>query len=142
MPSAKALLLTTWIPLLALSGCTGDAPEATTILVDFPDSDADIEASITLEQIRQEAGGEPPSAYHQLQAWSKATEISIEVREFTFGHCLDRINSLPEVAGCSAESNAYWALAVNGQVSSVGMDEVQLREGDTVSWTLTASTFE
>ena len=118
-----------------LAGCTGNGAATTRIVIDFPEPHADVDAKVTLASIR-DVGAEP-NAHHQLLAWAANSGTQVDVHEFSFGHCVDAIDHLPETPGCSAGSPAYWALSFNGQEAASGMDEILLADGDVVAWTYT-----
>lgn len=119
----------------ALAGCTGANADATRIVIDFPDGHADVDDHVTLAAIAK--AGDEPTAHVQLLAWSAATDTPVDVREFSFGHCVDAIDHVPETPGCSPGASGFWALSLNGQEVSSGMDEVLLADGDVVTWTFT-----
>ena len=121
----------------ALAGCTGTEAAATRIAIDFPDPREDVEATVTLDAIAGHAQDGVPSAYAQLLAWRDASGTSVDIQEFSFGHCVDAIDGVPETPGCSPGAPGYWALSVNGEVAASGMDEIVLAQGDTVTWTYT-----
>lgn len=128
-------LLAALLAATALAGCTGDDAPAARLVIDFPEPHADVDAKVLLADLADPAGA--ATARGQLLAWAAATGTDVDVAEFTFGHCVDAIDGLPTKPGCSPGSEAYWALAVNGQAAASGMDEVLLAAGDVVTWTYT-----
>ena len=128
-------LLAALLAFTALAGCTGDGAASTRLVIDFPEPRADVDAQIPLADVAGQAG--TASARGQLLAWGAASGTDVRIAQFTFGHCLDAIDGLPTKPGCSPGSEAYWALAVNGQAAASGMDEILLADGDVVTWTYT-----
>lgn len=128
-------LLAALLAATALAGCTGDDAPAARLVIDFPEPHADVDAKVLIADLADPAG--TATARGQLLAWAAATGTDVDVAEFTFGHCVDAIDGLPTKPGCSPGSEAYWALAVNGQAAASGMDEVLLAAGDVVTWTYT-----
>lgn len=134
-PNALLALLLT---VTALAGCSDDGEAATRIVIDFPAPHADVDDQVPLAASQEAAGADlAVNARHQLLAWSLATGTDVDIREFSFGHCLDAIDHVPPTPGCDPGAAGYWALSLNGEASQVGMDEVVLDAGDVVTWTYT-----
>lgn len=132
-----AILAATLSLTAALAGCS-DGAAATRIVLDFPDGHADVDAKVPLADIDDAAVSDGVrSAHAQLLAWSAASGTSVDIASFSFGHCVDAIDHLPETPGCSAGATAYWAMSVNGETTASGMDEILLSDGDVVTWTYT-----
>jgi hypothetical protein len=134
MPVALVAALALATSML-LPGCTNGAAASTRIIIDFPDPHADVDDAVPIAKI--EGIGSEVNAHNQLLAWAAATGTDVDVSSFSFGHCVDAIDHLPETPGCSMGATAYWALSFNGQEASSGMDEILLADGDVVTWTYT-----
>lgn len=124
----RAPLLAAIVPAMILAGCTSQDPAMTRLVIDFPAGHSDVDALVPLAVAA--------NAHEQLLAWSRASGIPVAIQAFSFGSCLDSIDGLPEVPGCSMEASAYWALHLDGEVAEVGMDDAQLVAGQVVMWTL------
>ena len=133
----RPTLLLAALVATALAGCSADAA-ATRIVIDFPEPHPDVDDAVALAAIQDAAGASAPlSAHAQLLAWSLRSGTDVDISAFSFGHCLDAIDGLPTKPGCSPGAEAYWSLAVNGEVVASGMDEIVLAAGDVVTWTYT-----
>ena len=130
-------LLALVLTVTALAGCTGDGVPSTRIVIDFPEPHADVDDKVPFADLVPEGTEVGVNARHQLLAWSVATGTDVDIREFTFGNCLDAIDHVPPTPGCDPGAAGYWALSLNGETSQAGMDEVVLHAGDVVTWTYT-----
>lgn len=133
-PNALLALLLT---VTALAGCSADAEASTRIVIDFPEPHADVDDRVLVADLQTDGLDVAPNARHQLLVWSVATGTDVDIREFSFGHCLDAIDHIPPTPGCDPGAAGYWALSLNGEPSQVGMDDVLVRDGDVVTWTYT-----
>lgn len=163
MSRTAATALLTLAILAALAGCaTPDAPDRTGttpatdtgpqtahIAVRFgpwedathPPSDADLPVGERAAESFYGAAAHPPfySAFDQLVQWASTLRHDLKVGPPTsFGFCLDRIDGVPAPGGCEQGAVGYWNLKVNGVDSMVGMDQVEVKPGDTVTWTAVA----
>jgi hypothetical protein len=148
-PRTLRTLLAACLVLLgavALAGCT--AGSATTHLeVHFAGKADDVSADVrsdlssrpTAERYKADRIPHPDgySAHDQLEDWAKQEKGAYTATAFNSsfgaGYFLDSISGV-----ATDGASAYWALAINGLVSDVGMSEALLKDGDVVTWTYTA----
>lgn len=130
-PAATLLALLTAAAALAGCSSTPTGPHSH-IHFGFAGAAADIDADVAMP-----AGATNETAYRQLQDWRQASGHDTSVTSFSFGHCLGQVDKMPDPDGCGSDAKAYWNLAVDGANATVGMDDVVLRAGDRVDWTLT-----
>jgi hypothetical protein len=136
-----------------LAGCvegddSGSSLDATFLEVRFGghhpqgDVEATIEASLssrpTADQYRRDGIPHPDgfTAHDQLEAWR--LEYGRTYAATSFNGSFGAGYFLTAIDGVTADgTTAYWALAINGQASDVGMSEAVLAEGDSVTWIYT-----
>lgn len=138
-------LVLAFVAATLFSGCV--APDTATITVDFAgerptdpqvftDEPAFYEGDRPSQRFYDEAGAEHPgyySAFDLVVDWADDEGLDIEAtHDDQFGFFLASIDGLP-----AADSTYFWALEVNGEASTVGMEQVEVQDGDAITWTLT-----
>lgn len=133
--------------LVPFAGCSDDGAATTRLEIRFAGKAADVATDVSsdlssrpTQPLYDEAGiahADGYTAHDQLWDWKTAAGSDVEAESFngSFGAGF----FLVSVAGVEADgTEAYWALSINGQESSVGMSDVVLHDGDTVTWTYTS----
>jgi plastocyanin len=136
------------LPLLlaAFAGCAGSGAQTTHLIVYFSGQAADLHVDVASHLDERPSKGEYDkanlthpdfyNAHDQLAEWAKATHSTYEAQSFngSFGSGF----FLTAIAGVAADgASAYWSLALNGVDAAVGMSDLQVHAGDTVTWSYT-----
>lgn len=128
----------------ALAGCAAPAKATTHLTIDFFGAvRPSLESVLPFDdQARPAAalytgnGTTHPAFYNaldQLVDWRHAGGPPLRITHSQYGFFLEAIDGIP-----AAGASTFWILSVNGAESLVGMDQVQLHEGDRVTWRLTS----
>ncbi|MCA1819461.1 MAG: hypothetical protein ABR562_06740 [Thermoplasmatota archaeon] len=140
-----AALASAALAFALLAGCsTPSAPaaETTSITVAFSDSAQTARLPFGPHAAQSHYDGTSAthpafySAFDQLAQWAGAGHTLKLEPPTQYGFCLDRIDDRPAPGGCEGGAVGYWNLAVDGANATLGMDQVELRPGDSVVWTL------
>ncbi|HET6399387.1 MAG TPA: DUF4430 domain-containing protein, partial [Candidatus Thermoplasmatota archaeon] len=106
-------------------------PDEQVVRVDVPFD----EAARPTQQRYAANGSQHPghyNAFDQLHDGTRLAGLAYEVSHHaSFGFFLVSIEGLP------AAQDAFWELSYNGQPAETGMDAVEVRAGDTLTWRLT-----
>lgn len=138
-------LLLALVTAAALSGCV--APDTAIITVDFAgqrgaepqvftDELGFYDQDRPTQRFYDEASADHPgyySAFDLVVEWADDEGLDIQAtHDEQFGFFLASIDGLP-----APGSSQFWALEVNGEASTVGMEQVEVQDDDTITWTLT-----